>query len=626
MQIAYLDGSRLRRALIAACDYTQHCRAELNRINVYPVPDGDTGTNLALTVRSIADGLRATREREVWAVARRAADAGVLGARGNCGMIFSHFLLGFSAAVEGRERLSVAEFVVALRRAADHLYSALERPVEGTIITVIRETTEEAEQSQTSDFVELLDRLVARAREALARTPDLLPVLRSAGVVDAGAKGFVHFLEGVASLVRGTAAPSSGPGKGTPTVENGDASAAAASADAALATDDADPMAAAHVDVSDQHRFCTEGLVRSDALPGADVVRAALTGLGDSLIVIRGAGVLKVHIHTDDPEAVFARLREIGELVAHKAEDMHAQHAAIERAASSHVHLARRPIAIVTDSVADLPDEIARAHGIQVVPVSLVYGDESLRDRVDIDSDTFVERLRRGERPTTSQPPPAAFLEAYARAAEDGEHVLAVLLASTLSGTFASGETAARISEDAPVTVFDSRGASLTEGLLVLRAAELAELGTPVDEILAELDRIRDRSGIYFTVDTFDNLLASGRVTRGQAWLAGRLRIRPILGLTPDARIVPAAKVLGPKNVLPKMLDLIQDQAPPDRARVRFGVIHVGVPEIVPAIRAAIHERYPAAEIIASPASPALATHLGPGAWGIAYQVEAVAE
>src|SRR5690606_13254332 len=149
MQIAYLDGSRLRRALIAACDYTQHCRAELNRINVYPVPDGDTGTNLALTVRSIADGLRATREREVWAVARRAADAGVLGARGNCGMIFSHFLLGFSAAVEGRERLSVAEFVVALRRAADHLYSALERPVEGTIITVIRETTEEADRKST---------------------------------------------------------------------------------------------------------------------------------------------------------------------------------------------------------------------------------------------------------------------------------------------------------------------------------------------------------------------------------------------------------------------------------------------------------------------------------------------
>lgn len=701
MPIAYLDGSRLRRALIAACDHTERCRAELNRINVYPVPDGDTGTNLALTARSIADGLRATREREVGAVARRAADAGILGARGNCGMILSHFLLGFSAAVEGRKRLSVSEFVVALRRAADHVYAALERPVEGTILTVIRETTEEAERAQTSDFAELLDRLVARAREALARTPELLPVLRNAGVVDAGAKGFVHLLEGVLHLIRGDspaaaatsegarievdddgarsaiervprgrlddgavtavdggsrrglddgavtsvdtgsrrgldapgAAPASPPGTarlpapGTdrPLAAGTDGRAAAGIAPPpATGTDLPQSAAAARVDVSDQYRFCTEALVRGDALPPADVVRSALAGLGDSLIVIRGADVLKVHVHTDDPDTVFARLREFGELAAHKAEDMHAQHAAIERAAASHVHLARRPVAIVTDSVADLPDEVVRAHGIHVVPVSLVYGDESLRDRVDIDPDTFVERLRRGERPTTSQPPPAAFLEAYARAAEDGEHVLAVLLASALSGTYASGETAARMFEGAPVTVVDSRGASLTEGLLVLRAAELAELGTPVAEIVAELDRIRDRSGILFTIETFDNLLASGRVSRGQAWLASSLRIRPILGLTAEGRIVPVAKVVGPKRVLPRMLDLIRERATPGQATVRFGIIHVGRPEIVPAVRAALLEHYPDAEIIASPASPALATHAGPGAWGIAYQVEAV--
>jgi len=643
MPIAYLDGSRLRRALIAACDHTERCRADLNRINVYPVPDGDTGTNLALTARSIADGLRATREREVGAVARRAADAGILGARGNCGMILSHFLLGFSAAVEGRNRLSVSEFVVALRRAADHVYAALERPVEGTILTVIRETTEEAERAQTSDFAELLDRLVARAREALARTPELLPVLRNAGVVDAGAKGFVHLLEGILHLIRGDSpAAATSEGAWIEADDNGarttvhraprgglddDAAppppAPGMAGPLAPGTDGPQDAAAARVDVSDQYRFCTEALVRGDALPPADVVRSALAGLGDSLIVIRGADVLKVHVHTDDPDTVFARLREFGELAAHKAEDMHAQHAAIERAAASHVHLARRPVAIVTDSVADLPDEVVRAHGIHVVPVSLVYGDESLRDRVDIDPDTFVERLRRGERPTTSQPPPAAFLEAYARAAEDGEHVLAVLLASALSGTYASGETAARMFGAAPVTVVDSRGASLTEGLLVLRAAELAELGTPVAEIVAELDRIRDRSGILFTIETFDNLLASGRVSRGQAWLANSLRIRPILGLTAEGRIIPVAKVVGPKRVLPRMLDLIRERAMPGQATVRFGIIHVGRPEIVPEIRAALLEHYPGSEIIVSPASPALATHAGPGAWGIAFQVEA---
>lgn len=649
MPIAYLDGSRLRRALIAACNHTERCRADLNRINVYPVPDGDTGTNLALTARSIADGLRATRERELGIVARRAADAGILGARGNCGMILSHFLLGFSAAVEGRQRLSVSEFVVALRRAADHVYAALERPVEGTILTVIRETTEEAERAQTSDFAELVDRLVARAREALARTPDLLPVLRKAGVVDAGAKGFVHLLEGILHLIRGDSpsavATSVGEARSHVDADRTEVDGVLWSrADAPLSEtdalrsepDDAPPphpaphadrphhAAAAHIDLSGQHRFCTEALLRGDALPPAEVVRSALAGLGDSLIVIRGAGVLKVHLHTDDPETAFARLREFGELAAHKAEDMHAQHAAIERAAASHVHLARRPVAIVTDSVADLPDEVVRAHGIHVVPVSLVYGDQSLRDRVDIDPDTFVERLRRGERPTTSQPSPAAFLEAYARAAEDGEHVLAVLLASAISGTYASGEAAARMFEGAPVTVVDSRGASLTEGLLVLRAAELAELGTPVAEIVAELGRIRDRSGLLFTVETYDNLLASGRVSRGQAWLANSLRIRPILGLTAEGRIVPVARVMGPKRVLPRMLDLIRERATPGRTTVRFGIIHVGRPEIVPEVRAALLEHYPGAEIIASPASPALATHAGPGAWGISYQLEAV--
>ncbi|MDX1495808.1 MAG: DAK2 domain-containing protein, partial [Longimicrobiales bacterium] len=106
MQIAYLDGPRLRRSLIAACEYAQRQRAELNRINVFPVPDGDTGTNLALTVRAIADHLRGNEDRAVAAVAHDAAQGAVLGARGNCGMMLSHFLLGFAESIGGRERIS----------------------------------------------------------------------------------------------------------------------------------------------------------------------------------------------------------------------------------------------------------------------------------------------------------------------------------------------------------------------------------------------------------------------------------------------------------------------------------------------------------------------------------------
>jgi dihydroxyacetone kinase-like predicted kinase len=203
MQIAYLDGPRLRRALLAACDYAQRQRAELNRINVFPVPDGDTGTNLALTLQAIADHLRPQRNIEVCVVAEQAAQGAVVGARGNCGMMLSHFLLGFAEGVGGRPRIGTEEFGLALTVGAQKLMDALENPVEGTILTVMRDAASAARRSAAADFAVLVDDIVSEARRSLAGTPDLLPVLKKAGVVDAGAKGFVSLLEGVSLFVRG---------------------------------------------------------------------------------------------------------------------------------------------------------------------------------------------------------------------------------------------------------------------------------------------------------------------------------------------------------------------------------------------------------------------------------------
>ena len=202
-EIGQLDGAQLRAALVSACDYVQSRRAELNRINVFPVPDGDTGTNLALTASSIADHLRASGDGSIGAVAKAAAEGGVLGARGNCGMILSHFFIGFAESIGDRAVLSVEEFVAALRAAVEHVYQALERPVEGTIITVMRAVAEAAERLPTRDFRELLTEIVDAAREAHERTPELLPALQAAGVVDAGAKGFVHLVEAIAAHIAG---------------------------------------------------------------------------------------------------------------------------------------------------------------------------------------------------------------------------------------------------------------------------------------------------------------------------------------------------------------------------------------------------------------------------------------
>ena len=607
MQIGYIDGPRLRRALMAACQWAQQQRGELNRINVFPVPDGDTGTNLALTVQAIVDYLERSTHRAVGIVAQEAADAAVLGARGNCGMMLSHFLLGFAGGLEHRQRIDAGEFGIALSAGVENLYAAIEQPVEGTILTVMRETAEAVSQAHMADIAPLMEHMLEKAQHSLARTPELLPVLKSAGVVDAGAKGFVSLLEGVVLFL------------------HGDPLTAKATGDFA-----ASPPAVAMVEYPDReerYRFCTEALVRGNRMPTQREVRERLRGRGDSLIVIRSGDVLKLHIHTDDPQDVFAYLKGLGNLVTHKAEDMKAQHAAVGRSATSHLSLARRPVGIVTDSAADLSEEIIRAHGIQVVPLMLVAGDTVYRDGVDVTAEQFHEMLSMQEAlPTTSQPPPGAFLEGFKRAAEDAEQVVGVILGSSLSGTFTSAEAAISMEDALAVRLMDSLGASLLQGLLVLKATELAEMGHGPDEIVAELDRIRAQSGILFTVETFDRLLASGRVGRGKALLGTLLNVKPILGLDRAGKVLPRGKAIGRTRVMTALLDVMAEDMGAEPEKVRFGIVHVGAPDIVPEVRERLIERYGDVEILSAPDTPVISTHLGTGAWGVAYLVEDPAE
>ena len=245
MKIGYIDGPRLRRALIAGCKWAQQQRAELNRINVFPVPDGDTGTNLSLTVQAIADHLEHSTERSVGGVAHEAAQAAVLGARGNSGMMLSHFLLGFARGLEGRVRIGASDFGDALEAGVENLSEALEAPVEGTILTVMRDTARAVSGAEIEDIAPLAEHMLDRARDSLERTPELLPVLSAAGVVDAGAMGFVSLLEGAVMFLRGDPMIPEQHGEDF----------------------EAGPVAVASIEYPDRverYRYCTEALVRGD--------------------------------------------------------------------------------------------------------------------------------------------------------------------------------------------------------------------------------------------------------------------------------------------------------------------------------------------------------------------------
>ncbi|HEY7612797.1 MAG TPA: DegV family protein [Gemmatimonadales bacterium] len=594
--IAYVDGPRLARSIFAAADWVTAGREEINRINVFPVPDGDTGTNFSLTLRAVADALRALGDATLPDTARTMSRAAVLGARGNSGMMLAHFLLGFSESLGDRSLAGARDIAAAVRAGSDRLYASLDDPREGTILTVARDAAAAAERAATDspDVAEFMRRLLEEGEAALARTPELMAALKEAGVVDAGGKGFVRMIEGVVRYIEGD------PILPAAEVELGTAA----------------PAAFVEVVAERDFQFCTEVLVRGEQLPPANEVRSAMHAFGGSVVLAATGDILKIHVHTDSPEAVFSYAARWGRVETTKADDMRAQHRRL-------AHAERRAVALVADTSADLPDPVLDRHRISLVPLQVVFGDRTFRDRVELKPEEFYRRLR-GARdlPTTSQPTPADFVRVLRDARGEADEVVAVLLSAALSGTFASAQAAVRAAGISGVHLVDSGSASLGLGMLALRGAELADAGRTGADIARELHRIRGQSGMLLTVDRYDNLLRSGRVSRGKAWLAGMLDVKPILSLDPSGRVIPLDRVRGREQVVPRVLALLDRRLTPRPKVIRFGVAHAEAPEMAERVRNALVAAYRPRDCFVTLATGVLATHVGPGAWAVFYQVE----
>jgi fatty acid kinase len=287
-------GELARGALLAL----ERNRRRLDDLNVYPVPDGDTGTNLTLTVRHAVEQIQTTDAPDLATLAKEVTRAALMGARGNSGVILSQIVRGFAEAVADAERFDSATLARAFRGASDAAYAAVTKPVEGTMLTVIREMAEEAEAHADGSIRELIAAVVRRGADAVERTPELLDVLRNAGVVDAGGAGLLEIVRGVAAVVAGEPIPEA-PVEEELNVE------------------------AIHQEQS-RFRYCTVFVVE-----GSDLDRTALQKklepLGDSLLVVGDATALKVHVHTDEPGNALALGTAIGTLEQVEIANMHKQ-------------------------------------------------------------------------------------------------------------------------------------------------------------------------------------------------------------------------------------------------------------------------------------------------------------
>ncbi len=350
MDVTTLDGRAYAKFITAGSYFLRKYRQVLNDLNVFPVPDGDTGTNMYLTCRQAALEAGKVTSNSVAEVAAAAARGALMGARGNSGVIISQMLRGFAHHVRHRTEIDTFMLATGMREGVQAARQALVKVVDGTIISVAEAAADSAYRLalHEPDFYRLANAVLRSANDALERTPEQLPVLKEAGVVDSGGAGFVYFLEGVLRFLPEITARTT-----------------------AFPRRPAKARVFTSAQAVGENKYCTEFILEKAACTAAEL-RDALAPRGESLIVAGGPPVVRVHIHTDDPDAVQAIAVKHGELTRVKVDDMEQQH---------NVLVVERP-AVAFSTVAIVPgpgfEQIAKELGAEVTV--LAFQNPSVRD------------------------------------------------------------------------------------------------------------------------------------------------------------------------------------------------------------------------------------------------------
>jgi uncharacterized protein len=334
VSITALDGKRFAEMVIQGANHLAANAKMVDALNVFPVPDGDTGTNMNLSMTSGAKEVKNNVQEHIGKVGVALSKGLLMGARGNSGVILSQLFRGFSKAVEMKAQISGNEFAHALESGVETAYKAVMKPVEGTILTVAKDSAKKGVQAalNSNDIIVIMDEVLKEAKASLKRTPDLLPVLKEVGVVDSGGQGLVFVYEGFLAVLKGEELPD------TPSSLSMDE----------LVSTEHHKNVQGHINTADiEFGYCTEFMVRFEQEKTAKhpfsegVFRNDLSNLGDSLLVIADEDVVKVHIHSEQPGEVLSYGQRYGNLINMKIENMRQQHTNI--VGETHVAPAAEP-------------------------------------------------------------------------------------------------------------------------------------------------------------------------------------------------------------------------------------------------------------------------------------------
>ena len=526
-----MDGRNLYYAFVAGARKIIENQVELNRINVFPVKDGDTGTNLAGTVRSVIESLHPHRSYKI--TADRIAEATLINARGNSGIIFAQFFYGLSNEIGEYKSVTLKQFAEAIKKSVSYVYEAVARPVEGTMLTVIREMADHIYSSWNKfvDFNHLIQSSYEIIKRSLLETRTKLAILQKNNVVDAGAKGFVLFIEGIMEFIK------------TRNIKE------IILLKSAVSTF---PKIEETFSENINFRYCTEAIIRNCTIDKQSL-SAKLENYGDSVVVAGSDKIRRFHLHTNTPAELFNDLRGAGTIGFQKADDMIRHYQVVNER--------KWNIALVTDSTCDISQEFFEQYQISMVPINLNFGENHYLDKVTMQPEQFYSLLNEaGDYPKTAQINENTFINVYSHLASHYDSVIAIHLSDKLSGTFSSAQKAAiKVSKELnkPVTVINSRNISGALGLIVLKAAKAIEDGFSHDQIVTLAEKWIHQTRIFVSVRTLKYMVRGGRVSAVKGLIARILNINPIVSLDGSGKAIVFDKAFNQKANMLKVMEYV---------------------------------------------------------------------
>ena len=493
MKFEYINGQNFYYMFLAGAKGIIENYAYLNKINVFPVPDGDTGSNMASTVQSIIDAVKPSKRLNK--TLSDMADAALVGARGNSGIIVAQFVQGLSLELQKHTRVNARDFVRCAVAAVRFTYAALSHPVEGTILSVLKAWADELQRlldADTTDFVTLMSAPYQKVMEAVEATRNRHK--GGAGLVDAGAQGFAFFAKGMLDFARHADMKELVGARQTVLPELNVA-------------DDEDAVMT--------FRYCTEALASGEHID-KDALKRDLEGLGDSVVVAGNSNKVRIHVHTDTPEAAVRKLSGRARILTSKVDDM-----AFQVEIKAH---RRHDIAVLVDSASDLDAEIRFRHQIHHVPLQVQLGESLFLDGVTLKHDDFYNYL------ATKQPYPKTSLPAlkniYNKLSYIATYYKAIIvlnLSSGVSGTYqACVEMAKKVQMQTgvPIAVFDTKTLAGAQGLVALRVTEALDKGFSFEDLKRVIPLWCAQSNVYAMTKTVRYFIKGGRIGRMKGWLA----------------------------------------------------------------------------------------------------------